>query len=124
MCRTDVVLQTRTVYVLPTNPVITLDHRKTKPYTALRFAEVVELVDTSVSKTDGLCSCRFDSGLRYQREETAPDSSGAFSLSSVVREGQIKSTISPTTRHLHYFHFLTKSFDTFKLCSSYHYVVR
>ena len=32
------------------------------------FAEVVELVDTSVSKTDGLCPCRFDSGLRYHKE--------------------------------------------------------
>ena len=40
--------------MLPTNPMITLDRRKTKPYTALRFAEVVELVDTSVSKTDAL----------------------------------------------------------------------
>ena len=37
-----------------------------KSYNALRFAEVVELVDTSVSKTDGLSPCRFDSGLRYQ----------------------------------------------------------
>ena len=34
-------------------------------YNSLRFAEVVELVDTSVSKTDGFWPCRFDSGLRH-----------------------------------------------------------
>ncbi len=28
-------------------------------------ASVVELVDTSDSKSDGLCPCRFDSGPRY-----------------------------------------------------------
>jgi hypothetical protein len=44
---------------------LTLDHKEVKTYNALRFAEVVELVDTSVSKTDGLSPCRFDPGLRY-----------------------------------------------------------
>ena len=45
------------------------------------LAEVVELVDTSVSKTDGLCPCRFDSGLRYQkwwRPETLIDFGPSF----------------------------------------------
>ena len=32
---------------------------------ALQFAPVAELVDASVSKTDELCSCRFDSGPGY-----------------------------------------------------------
>ena len=30
-------------------------------------AEVAELVDASVSKTDEPSSCRFDSGLQYQK---------------------------------------------------------
>ena len=38
------------------------------PYNAHLFAEVVELVDTSVSKTDALWACRFDSGLRYHKK--------------------------------------------------------
>ena len=46
-----------------------LDLDSAIPYNALLFAEVVELVDTSVSKTDGLCPCRFDSGLRYHKEK-------------------------------------------------------
>ena len=33
-------------------------------------AEVVELVDTSVSKTDGFWPCRFDSGLRHQNKRS------------------------------------------------------
>ena len=36
------------------------------PFRKIAFAEVVELVDTSVSKTDCFWQCRFDSGLRHQ----------------------------------------------------------
>ena len=48
-------LQRVTQFAWPFFVVIILDHMNVKPYNSLRFAEVVELVDTSVSKTDGLC---------------------------------------------------------------------
>ena len=43
-----------------------LDRPQSSPYNAALKCRSGGMVDTSVSKTDALRACRFESGLRYQ----------------------------------------------------------